>query len=330
MTPPMGEPGFLALLRRLERESGARPRIGRSTRRAQDIADIGQDPRLAFPAEDLAGVGTDGPRPRIRAQFMGFFGPQGALPLNTTEEVLRWQDAGEDAFVAFTDMLSARFYQLFFRAWSDAHAITQHDRPDQDRFQSYVGAVAGIGSPAFRQHDDFPDIARLPLVPVFGGRVRSGVRLRQLLAGHFGVPVMVQEHVTSWLEFEPGDMRGLGRGGALGRDSYLGARLQSVNEKICIRLDLPDAETYRGFLPGQPRHGQLAALVYWYLGKCLDVDLALGLPRDRIPAATLGGDAAIGWLAAMRPEGLRPGDSPIEVARFALGRDAGQYSAKGH
>lgn len=330
MTPPMGEPGFLALLRRLERESGARPRIGRSTRRAQDIADIGQDPRLAFPAEDLAGVETDGPRPRIRAQFMGFFGPQGALPLNTTEEVLRWQDAGEDAFVAFTDMLSARFYQLFFRAWSDAHAITQHDRPDQDRFQSYVGAVAGIGSPAFRQHDDFPDIARLPLVPVFGGRVRSGVRLRQLLAGHFGVPVMVQEHVTSWLEFEPGDMRGLGRGGALGRDSYLGARLQSVNEKICIRLDLPDAETYRGFLPGQPRHGQLAALVYWYLGKCLDVDLALGLPRDRIPAATLGGDAAIGWLAAMRPEGLRPGDTPIEVARFALGRDAGQYSAKGH
>lgn len=330
MTPPTGEPGFLALLRRLERESGTRPRIGRSTRRAQDIADIGQDARLAFPAEELAGVTTEGPRPRIRAQFMGFFGPQGALPLNTTEEVLRWQDAGEDAFVAFTDMLSARFYQLFFRAWSDAHAITQHDRPDHDRFQSYVGAVAGIGTPAFRQHDDFPDIARLPLVPIFGGRVRSGVRLRQLLARHFGVPVMVQEHVTSWLEFEPDDMRGLGRGGALGRDSYLGARLQSVNEKICIRLDLPDARTYRGFLPGQPQHGQLAALVYWYLGKCLDVDLALGLPPDRIPAATLGGDAAIGWLAAMRPEGLPQGDSPIEVARFALGRDAGQNSAKGH
>lgn len=326
----MTAPGFLALLRRLEREAEAKPRIGRSTRRAQDIADIGQDPRLAFPAEDLAGVQTDGPRPRIRAQFTGFFGPQGALPLNTTEEVLRWQDAGEDAFVAFTDMLSARFYQLFFRAWSDSHAITQHDRPDQDRFQSYVGAVAGIGSPAFRQHDDFPDIARLPLVPVFGGRVRSGVRLRQLLGGYFGFPVTVQEHVTSWLEFEPDELRGLGRGGALGRDSYLGARLQSVNEKICIRLDLPDARTYRSFLPGQPRHGQLAALVYWYLGKCLDVDLALALPADRIPAATLGGDAAIGWLAAMRPEGLPRSGAPIEVARFALGRDAGQHSAKGH
>lgn len=122
----------------------------------------------------------------------------------------------------------------------------------------------------------------------------------------------------------PGPGRGAGTRQLSGRPAAIGER------KICIRLDLPDAETYRGFLPGQPRHGQLAALVYWYLGKCLDVDLALGLPRDRIPAATLGGDAAIGWLAAMRPEGLRPGDTPIEVARSALGRDAGQYSAKGH
>ena len=36
MTPagPTGEAGFLALLRRLEREQGHRPRIGRSIRRA--------------------------------------------------------------------------------------------------------------------------------------------------------------------------------------------------------------------------------------------------------------------------------------------------------
>ena len=110
MTPagPTGEAGFLALLRRLEREQGHRPRIGRSIRRAQDIADIGQDPQLAFPAQELREVDAIGDRARIRAQFMGFFGPQGALPLNTTEEVLRWQNEGEDGFVRFTDILSAR------------------------------------------------------------------------------------------------------------------------------------------------------------------------------------------------------------------------------
>ncbi|SFA52006.1 type VI secretion system protein ImpH [Paracoccus halophilus] len=325
---PAGAAGFLALLRRLEREAGDRPRIGRSTRRSQDIVDIGQDPQLAFPAQEMNAVDTAGARPRIRTQFTGFFGPQGALPLNTTEEVLRWQEEGEEAFVHFADMLSARFYQLFFRAWSDAHAITQHDRPDEDRFGTYVAAVAGIGSPAFRQHDDFPDIARLPLVPVFGGRVRSAARLRQMLAGYFGFPVDIQEHLPCWLEFEPDDRHGLGQGGTLGQDIYLGARLQSVNEKICIRVNLPDPDEYRGFLPGRPRYGRLADLVFWYLGKCVEVDLALSLPPATIPPATLGGDAAIGWLAAMRPEGLDRQSDYIEVARFALSRDGGAQTVR--
>lgn len=329
LPPPTAEAGFLALLRRLEREAGMRPRIGRSVRRGQDIADIGQDPQLAFPAEELRDGGGDGPRPRIRAQFMGFFGPQGALPLNTTEEVLRWQHEGEDGFVRFTDILSARFYQLFFRAWSDAHAISQHDRPDEDRFGTYVAAVAGIGSPAFQDHDSFPDIARRPLVPIFGGRVRSAVRLRQMLASYFGYRVDIQEHLPCWLEFEADDMRGLGQGGAVGLDVYLGARLQSVNEKICIRVDLPDTEAYRSFLPGQPRHLRLADLVFWYLGKCVEVDLALSLPPDAIPPARLGGDAAIGWLAAMRPEGIPRVSDYIEVARFALSRDAGTQTERG-
>lgn len=327
--PTMGEGGFLALLRRLERAHEGRPRIGRSTRRSQDIVDIGQDPQLAFPAEELKAVAAEAGRTRIRAQFMGFFGPHGALPLNTTEEVLRWQEEGEDGFVRFADILAARFYELFFRAWSDAHAITQHDRPDEDRFGTYVAAVAGIGSPAFQNHDAFPDIARLPLVPVFGGRVRSAVRLRQMLSGYFGYPVDIQEHLPCWLEFESDDMRGLGQGGALGQDLYLGARLQSVNEKICIRVSLPDIGEYRSFLPGQPRYGRLADLVFWYLGKCTEVDLALSLPPDIIPPATLGGDAAIGWLAAMRPEGIEHVSDYIEVARFALSRELGAQTERG-
>ena len=330
--PPTPEAGFLALMRRLEREAEDGPRIGRSTRRAQDIVDVGQDPSLAFPAEEITGAGEKAGRAQIRAQFMGLFGSHGALPLNLTEEVMRWQQEGEGAFVAFTDMLSARFYQLFFRAWSDSHAITQFDRPHQDRFQHYVGAVAGIGSPAFLDHDGFPDMARLPLVSVFGGRVRSAVRLRQLLHVCFGYPVEVREHVASWLDFEPEDCKGLGQGGAMGRDLFLGARLQTVNEKICIRLGLPDPGSYRDFLPGAPGHLRLADLVYWYLGKCLDVDLIIALPRDSIPSARLGGDAALGWMAAMRPESLGDGEGEgdIEVARFALSRDSDRDSAKGH
>lgn len=322
------EAGFLALLRQLERDDTSRPRIGRSGRRRDDIVDIGQDPQLDFPSVDLGEVEARDGRTSVRARFMGYFGPHGALPLNTTEEVLRWQVEGEEAFVRFTDMLASRFFQLFFRAWSNAHAISQHDRPEDDRFAMYVGAVAGLGSPAALHHDSFPDIARLPLVSVFGGRVRSAVRLRQMLSSYFSFPVEIEEHVPCWLEFEADDLRGLGQGGMLGQDVYLGARLQSVNEKVCIHLVLPDADHYRAFLPGADSHNRLADLVFWYLGKCVDVDLSLALPAGRIPPARLG-EASIGWLAAMRRAAPENDATPIQIARFALGRDTGPEIQRG-
>ncbi|MDO5622921.1 MAG: type VI secretion system baseplate subunit TssG [Paracoccus sp. (in: a-proteobacteria)] len=313
--------GFLSLLRRLEREGADRPRIGRSARLADDLVEIGQDPLLAFPASDLGDADLGQRRARIRAQFMGYFGPHGALPLDTTEEVLRWQQAGEDAFVRFADIFAGRFYQLFFRAWSDAHAISQHDRPDEDRFAGYVAAISGVGTPAFADHDRMPDIARLPLVSIFGGRVRSGVRLRQMLARYFSLSVEIEEHVPMWLEFETEDRCGLGQGGSLGQNVYLGARLQSVSEKICIHLHLPDAASYRSFLPGQDRYQQLADLVFWYLGRSYDVDLALTLPRPQVPPAQLGQTVSLGWLAALKPDPDPAGAPYVEIARFALTPD---------
>lgn len=310
--------GFLALLRRLEREAEGRPRIGRSARLRDEVVDIGQDPQLAFAAEELSRPENAEKRPAIRANFMGYYGPQGALPLNTTEEVLRWQQEGEEAFVRFTDIFATRFFQLFFRSWSDSHAISQHDRPEEDQFGKYIASVAGIGTPAFLDHDSFPDIARLPLVSIFGGRVRSAVRLRQMLTSYFRLPVEVQEHVPTWLEFEADEQRGLGSGGSLGRDMYLGSRLQSVNEKICIHLHLPDAETYENFLPGRARHRRLADLVFWYLGRSYEVDLALTLPPPAVPAAQLGQTVSLGWLAAMKPDALDRALPHIEIARFAL------------
>ena len=318
------EAGFLALLRRLERESPNRPRIGRSARLAEEIVDLGQDPRLEFAesefrrepgAEDLPRDSKG--RIALRPQFLGMFGPFGALPLNTTEEVQRWQNEGQDGFTKFADIFTSRFLQLFFRAWSDSRAISQHDRPDEDRFARYIAAVSGTGSPAFTHHDDFPDIARLPMVSIFGGRVRSAVRLRQMIARYFGLNVEVEEHVPSWLEFESDELSGLGEGGALGQNTYLGSRVRSVSEKICLHLDLPDADRYRRFLPGAEEHRMLTNLVYWYLGRTYEVELALRLPPSKIPAATLGKTVAVGWLAALSPP-RGTDDKPVEVARFQI------------
>lgn len=320
-----GGHGYLALLRTTERQTKG-PRIGRNQRLAQEKLRLGQDPTLAFQAAEIteSDLQTDRRPPRMHTPFLGFFGPHGALPLNTTEEVRRWFDAGDAAFVAFTDILATRFIQLFFRAWSDAHAISQFDRPDDDRFQNYVAAVAGVATPAFRDRDGLPDTTRLAMVSLFGGRVRSPVRLQQMLGLHLGVKVSVEEHVPGWLEFEVEDQNRLGARGRLGQDIYLGARLCSVSERICIHLHASSLEQYRLFLPGGAGWARLSEIIFWYLGKSLDVEVALSLPESEIPDTTLGEAGQLGWMAALVPAGAvrAPSDRMVEATRYYLNSDA--------
>ncbi|AUH32945.1 type VI secretion system baseplate subunit TssG [Paracoccus tegillarcae] len=312
-----GDQGFLALLRQMEREAPGKPPIGRATRLRDEILRIGQDPSLAFPAGDFAPERSGS----LRAQVMGFFGPQGALPLNTTEEVARWLEGGDDSFIAFTDILATRFLQLFFRAWSDSHAISQFDHPGSDRFDGYVAAVAGTSTPAFRNHDGLNDLARLPMVSLFGGRVRSPVRLRQMIETHLAVPTHVEEHVPYWMEFDAADTSALGqRGSSLGRDMYLGARVQSVGEKIRLDLRTGSLAEYRRFLPGQPGYQRLADIVFWYLGKTYVVDVSLALPASEVEPAMLGKSASLGWMAALAPANDDP-NAFVTAASFSLDAD---------
>ena len=332
----VGDAGFLALLRRIERENPDKPPIGRSRRIADEPAHLGQDPQLAFPASELSSGGTTRKgRPDLRAQFIGFFGGNGALPLNTTEDVLRWSEHGEDAFVHFTDIFATRFYQLFYRAWSDAHAVTQYDHPEGDRFGGYVAALSGVGTPAFCDHDRFPDLARLPLVSIFGGRVRSPVRLQQMLSHYFGLKVVVEENVPAWMEFDPEDHSLLGQSGSsLGRSTYLGARVRSVGEKVRLHVQTRSLAEYRSFLPDAENFGQMANVVFWYLGKSYDVEIALSLPQSEVPPAQLGKSADLGWMAALpRPKksrkSKRAATAPefVEASRFALVLDSGMNTA---
>ena len=215
---PSDKYGFLALMRVMERRAKGRPRIGKNTTLKEEIVTIGQDPSLAFPASDISDVIT-GSKPAVRNNILGFYGPQGALPLNTTEEVKRWLDRGDRAFIGFTDVFATRFLQLFFRSWSDVRAITQFDHDGSDRFRNYLGALMGMGTPAFHDRDVLPDINKIYLAPLAMGRVRSPKRLEQMIEIDLEADVQIDEHQLSWMVLEPDDTNRLGQiGSTLGED----------------------------------------------------------------------------------------------------------------
>ncbi len=306
--------GFLALLRVLERGAQDRPRIGRNLTLADEVATIGQPPSLAFAETEVAGY-TPGRRARVRTNVLGYFGPHGALPLVTTEEVRRWVDRGDDSFVAFVDIFGTRFQQLFYRAWADTRAITQADHAADDRFLPKVLALTGRGTGTFRNRQILPDPAVAGLVPLGLSRVKSPRRLQQMLAADLGAQVAVEEHRLSWLPIEPDATNALGVRGALGRDLYLGARVPSVNDRIRLHVTARTLAEYRLYLPGQARHARLVALVQATIGKTVEVEVVLSLPAAAMPAARLGRSVELGWMASLAPSG---GAGNMQGANYML------------
>jgi type VI secretion system protein ImpH len=309
---------LLAVLRRLERENPGKPRIGEARRLEDEFVKISQPPYLEFPDSNLKGA-TDEPdgRMRLKAQFLGMFGPQGALPLTTTEEAHSWLLERDDAFPRFVDIFQRRFLSLFFRAWADARPITQHDRPDEDRFRAYIGAMIGIGTPAFRDADSISDFAKLPYAGLLAPRVKSVSRLRALLSSFLDARVEIEEFVGSWLELHPSERTRLGQANSrLGTDCVAGASMYSVSDKFRIRVFVRDIKHFREFLPGSPLAKQIADAVFLYLGLEYDWDMELAIPAGQITPVRLGRDAQIGWTSWMSPNWAKTDETFRRDARF--------------
>lgn len=295
--------GFLSLMRDLERAHPENPRIGRNQTLRQETVRLGQEPFQAFPHCNVSQVTDATPNTlRVRSNFLGYFGPQGALPLSTTAEIQQWYQYRDDAFVRFADIFTNRFQQLFFRAWSDARGITQYDHPEDDRFQTYVGAPVGLAVESLRNRGIVPDMVRLPLTGIAMARIKSPARLRQVLEKLCQVEITIEEHVPIWLNMERSDHSRLGGvGSALGRNCRLGSRVQTVNEKIRIGVRTASLAEYQSFLPGGINFSRLTELIFGYLGHETAVEIAPSLPADQAKGMALGKSGALGWTGWLAP-----------------------------
>jgi type VI secretion system protein ImpH len=295
---------FYHVLRQLERANPQSPRIGESAARREEYVDLGQDPYLEFPASNLESAIVRDGRLKLIVKFLGLLGPQGALPLATTDESLGWLIMRDDAFPRFLDLFNNRFLQLFFRAWADARPIAQHDRPREDRFIAYIGSSIGLGTDPFRDLDSIPDIGKLAFAGLIAPKAKSASRLARFLRGLFGTRIEIDEFVGSWLSFEPGDRTALGgKHATLGRDLLIGSSVFSVEDKIRIRLFVKDFAQYERFLParGSDLAKPLADAVFFYIGDELDWDVELAIPSGEVKPVKLGLSGRLGWTSWVSP-----------------------------
>jgi len=244
------------------------------------------------------------------------FGPQGALPLHTTEEAHRWF-ARDPSFARFVDIVSTRFLQLFFRAWADARPIGQAERPDEDRFLAYLASFEGVSSSALRDIDRVPNRVKIPFAGLANISVKSASTLQQFLQGLFRFKVEVQEWIGSWLVLNRDERMQLGsRHSIIGTNAFLGTRMHTISERIRIRIHCRNQTEYEALLPGGAEARRFADALFFFCGHRKEIEIELGLPARLAPGVRLGSSGQLGWTSWLSPAHDAPDDQYAFEARF--------------
>jgi type VI secretion system protein ImpH len=304
-----GDFDFFEAIRQLECAYPTRPRLGESTKPSEDFVRLCQTPSLAFAPRpiDRFEPAAEGRPARMHALFFGLFGPNAPLPLHLTEYALdRERNARDPTLIAFANVFHHRMASLLYRAWANAQPTVQADRPTQDRFRFYTGALVGLATPGLQGRDALPDDYKRYFAGHMLAQTRNAEGLRSLLQHFFAVPVRVVEFVAEWMRLPREAHLRLGRSTdvtVLGRTAVIGEHVWGAQQRFRLRLGPLSRGQFEHFLPGSTALAQLVATVRSYIGDEKAWDVQLVLARDQVPATRLGRGGRLGlttWLGRRR------------------------------
>ena len=299
--------GFYQAMRRLEAAWPDRPRFGRSSRPTQDPLRLAQEPSVIFAPSTLAGwePGQDERPTRLLVHFFGLFGPDGPLPLHLTEYARdRRRNHRDPTFQRFADIFHHRALSLFYRAWANPRPTVSFDRPEDDRFALYIGALIGLGMDSLRNRDAMPDLTKLHFAGHLANQTRHAEGLASILSAFFRMPVRIECFIGTWLTLPAADRTRLGSSPAtasLGRTTLLGERSWSRQHKFRVVFGPLSLKEYLRLLPGGLSFHRLVPIVRNYAGDTLEWDVNLILRRDEVPPTELGRFGRLGWTSWLMP-----------------------------
>ena len=293
--------GFFQALRRIEAENPDTPGFGRSRRALQDPLRLGQAASLSFASSTLSSMQTaaDARPARLLQNFHGVFGPNGPLPIHLTEYAMERRLSHHDpTFERFCDVFHHRMLSLFYRIRANAEPAICEDRPADNRFRAYVGALIGLGTPALRDQDACSDQARLFHAGHYANQKRSPGALLGIVSQQFSMPVELHEFEPEWLELPEESRLYLGHTPATGRlgvNTVIGGRTWERQFRFALAFGPVTREQFESLLPDQPAPARLAALVRSFIGFEFSWEYRVAVREQERPVARLGRYGQLGW-----------------------------------
>lgn len=307
---------FFQAIRRIEALSLQSPRVGHSNRADLEPLRIRQTAGIDFAPATVDHSSTDDQGRFVLGQrFFGLWGPGGPLPLHMTEQARdQLRHDGDPTQTAFADIFHHRMAVLFYRAWSSSRGAVQRDRPDQDRYASFLAALSGVLNHENSTVSD--ERAATGVQQYLSGRFASKRRnadgLRAVVASTLKTSVSVQSFVLRRLRLQREDHSRLalnpstkGRGGRLGQSLVLGRTVADRRSTIGLTVGPLRSKTFQQLLPGGLGHGQLRRVIRHYVDPGLDCMVRLVLDQRSVPRMALGQQAVLGrntWVLSRPPE----------------------------
>ena len=287
--------GMFPLVRGAEARAPHLPRVGRARLPQSAVLDLAQVHLLSFPAPTIESVEFRKHRAQVNGYWLGLTGPMGALPVHLTEFASYERRYGRTKpFGRWLDLLANRMLQLFFRAWGDSQPAVWADRPDDDRFASYLAMLSGA-TEGVDPNSPFPARARLHYAALFASR-RSAVGIEDALSHLLRQEVRVLEYQPAWRDIAPEDQTRLGLGYAtLGRDAMAGARVRMASDKFRVVVRAGSFADYEALLPSGARFGVATAAIDAFAPKHLEWDLTVEIAEAHTRPARLDGRTRLGW-----------------------------------
>jgi len=324
---------LFAALRLVEQAFASNPRLGESRKASDDRVRVGQVPHMTFAPADVCGFSLpEKGYARLEQYSFGVFGPNGALPRHLTEQAFEWRRHREDAtLVDFLNLFQHRLTSLFYRAWANSDPATSMDRPQNDRFAGYVGALIGLAPDSARARDAVPDHAKFYRAGRLLPRARSADGLEALLTDYFGFSFAVRQFVGAWLAI-PAELycrlAGSRDLALLGQSATLGGASWQSHHKFEIALGPLTLTDFLEFLPGAPALRALHTLLRLYTNDEWTWQLRLLLRAGDVPGISLARGARLGWTSWLGGRSGTAGDVIIQEHVAAAAAVAAQPMAR--
>jgi type VI secretion system protein ImpH len=295
---------FFQAVRLLERLFPAKLPVGRFHPPSAEVVRFVANSTLAFPASELQSLEwpKEGPG-RMKVNFMGLTGPEGALPLYYTSLLAERTRSGDRAAVDFFDIFNHRIISLFYLAWEKYRFSVAYEREGLDPFSHHLMDLIGMGTPGLQNRLPVADDSLLYYSGLLAQRPRSATALRNLLSDYFEVPVEVEQFAGGWYPLDRHTQTalqdGLSESEQLGFGAVVGDEVWDQTARVRISVGPLSLEQYRDFLPQGSAFAALRALTNLFSNGEFDFEIKLILDRRDVPPCVLGeeGEDApqLGW-----------------------------------